>query len=64
MIAFISCPPMSKINETSSLKYLAAVKWEIVSTSLTSILNADLIKASPYPVDPAWTSSTPLGKIS
>ena len=26
LIAFISCPPISKINDTSSLKYLAAVK--------------------------------------
>ena len=49
---FISCPPISKIKSTSGSKYLAAVKWAMVSTSPKSKLRAAFKNSSPYPVVP------------
>lgn len=41
---------MSIINSTSGIKFFAAVRWAIVSTTPISIPKAFLIISSPYPV--------------
>ena len=45
--AFISCPPISKINSTLGINSFAPLKWQIVSISPISIPNAALINPSP-----------------
>ena len=52
-IAFISCPPISRMKLTPSTYFAAARVWATVSTTWHSVSKAFANSSSPYPVVPA-----------
>ena len=65
-IAFMSCPPISRIKLTSGINDAAARSCAIVSMMPLLSPNAALMSSSPYPVEhePTTSSSAPLRAAS